>query len=111
MKIGLETEEKKGVKIFYLSGEIDMHSSPVLRKELMKYVDRKISPLVVDMGNVSFIDSSGIATFVEVLKSAMEYGGALKLTGMPESVMEIFRFTRLDKVFEIFTSVDDVIGN
>ncbi len=110
MNIGLEAVTKNDKKAFYLSGEIDMHSSPVLRKELMKLVDRKITPLIVDFGGVSYIDSSGIATFVEVLKSMMEYGGALRLTGIPDSVMEIFRFARLDSVFDIYESVDNAVA-
>src|SRR3990172_1090502 len=97
----IEIAESKGLKVIALSGDIDMHSSPELRKELMFLVQKKVTPLFVDFRGVSYIDSSGIATFVEGLKGMMAYGGKLKLIAIPERIMEIFCFAKLDKVFEI----------
>jgi anti-sigma B factor antagonist len=47
-----------------------------------------VTPLLVDLNGVSYIDSSGIATFVEGLKRMMVYGGRLKLIGLLEGVKE-----------------------
>lgn len=105
MKIAIA--ENNGVKVIALSGEIDMHSSPELRKELLSLVSNKVTPLFVDFGDVSYIDSSGIATFVEGLKGMMAYDGKLKFVGIPEQIMEIFSFAKLDKVFEIHGTMTD----
>jgi anti-sigma B factor antagonist len=105
----IEIAEHKGVKVFELSGEIDMHSSPALRRELMIFVQKKVPVLCVDFGGVSYIDSSGIATLVEGLKGMMSYGGRLKLLGIPQRVAEIFTFSKLDKVFDIYRSLDDAL--
>ena len=83
-----------------------MYSSPELRKELMLFVHKKVTPLFVDFRGVSYIDSSGIATFVEGLKGMMSYGGKLKFVGIPERIMEIFCFAKLDKVFEIYGTIE-----
>ncbi len=107
----LEVVDCKGTKIISVSGDIDMHTSPVLRKELMHLVNKKTSPLLVDFKGVSYIDSSGIATFVEGLKSMMVYGGKLKFVCIPEKIMEILCFAKLDRVFEIYGSVDDACGH
>jgi len=104
-------EEKNGRKILALSGEIDMSASPILRKELMVLIKSKVDQLLVDFRDVSYIDSSGIATFVEGLKGMMSFGGKLKLAAMPSEVREIFRFSKLDRVFEIYGSVDDAINS
>jgi anti-sigma B factor antagonist len=106
MKIAIKDDN--GIKVIAISGDIDMHSSPLLRKELMAFVQKKVTPLHVDFEEVSYIDSSGIATFVEGLKGMLTYGGKLRLVGIPERIMEIFCFAKLDKVFEIQGSRNDV---
>jgi len=103
--------EKYNKNILELSGEIDMNASPVLRKELMALVKKRVTPLVIDFNNVSYIDSSGIATFVEGLKGMMAFGGKLKLAALPAAVKEIFNFSKLDRVFEIYGSVDDALNS
>ncbi len=107
----IEISDYKGKKILALSGEIDMHESPALRKELMALVNKKVTPLVVDFHAVSYIDSSGIATFVEGLKGMMSFGGKLKLVSIPTGIMEIFSFSKLDKVFEIHGTIDDALNS
>lgn len=107
----METEisQHKGVDVLSISGEIDMYSSPQLRCELMGLLDKKVPVLFVDFGRVSYIDSSGIATFVEGLKCMMSYGGTLKFIAIPSRIMEIFSFTKLGKVFKMYESLDDAL--
>lgn len=103
----IEITEHKGAKVFSLSGDIDLYSSPALRKEIISFVEKKVPLLLVDFRDVSYIDSSGIATLVEGLRGMMSHGGKLKLLGIPERIVEIFTFSKLDKVFDICGSLDD----
>ncbi|TAN43683.1 MAG: anti-sigma factor antagonist [Nitrospirae bacterium] len=103
----INIREYEGGKVIAVSGEIDLYSSPLLRKQLMVFVKKKESPLLVDFGGVSYIDSSGIATFVEGLKGVMSFGGRMKMFGIRPAIMEIFSFSKLDKVFEIYGTIDD----
>lgn len=105
----IEIIDYQGLKVIALSGEIDMYTSPTLREELMGLINKRVTPLLVDLKEVSYIDSSGIATFVEGLKRMMSYGGRLKLIGLLEGVKEIFSFSKLDKVFEIYGNLEDAI--
>ncbi len=105
--MNIEISEYKGKKIIALSGDVDMHSSPVLREKLMDLVKKKIPILFIDFNKVSYIDSSGIATFVEGLKGMKLYGGRLQFFGVPPRIMEIFNFSKLDKVFEIYGNIED----
>ncbi len=109
--MNIEVKDYNGVKVIAPSGEIDMYSSPALRKELMSLVNKKVPVLFVDFKGVSYIDSSGIATFVEGLKGMMSYGGKLKFHGIPQKIMEIFSFSKLDKVFEIYGSIEDALNS
>jgi anti-sigma B factor antagonist len=105
----IEIVDYKGTKVMELSGEIDMYTSPELRRELMGLLQRKVSPLLVDFKEVSYIDSSGIATFVEGLKGIKTYGGRLKFFSIPDRIVEIFNFSKLDRVFEIYRNLDEAI--
>ncbi len=107
----IRVHDYKGFKVIEPSGEIDMHTSPELRKELMALIGKKETPLLINCQNVSFIDSSGIATFVEGLKGIMSYEGRFILTGIHERIMEIFIFSKLDRVFEIHKTIEDVFSN
>lgn len=102
--------ENKDWNIIHISGEIDMYSSPTLRDQLMSLIKRKIPIVFVDLKDVTYMDSSGIATFVEGLKSLKKYGGRIKFYNVPRGIMDIFKFSRLDSVFEIYKTLDDAIS-
>jgi anti-sigma B factor antagonist len=107
----IEVIDYRGEKVVVPSGDIDMYSSPELRRELMSRIEKKVPRIYIDFKEVSYIDSSGIATFVEGLKTMKSYGGRMKMLGMPEEIMEIFRFSKLDNIFEIYGNMDDAIDN
>jgi anti-sigma B factor antagonist len=109
--MNIEISDYKQKKVIALSGDVDMYSSPVLREKLMDLVKKKIPALFIDFNQVSYIDSSGIATFVEGLKGMKAYGGRLKFFGVPPRVMEIFNFSKLDKVFEIYGNIEDAFNS
>ena len=89
-----------------LSGEIDLVRSPVLRTELMATLDARPSRVVVDLSNVPLMDSSGVATLIEVLQVQRGAGGKLVLCGMQEKVQSVFEITRLTEVFTIVPDRD-----
>ncbi len=107
----IESIDSKGKKIIAITGDIDMYSSPELRDEIMGHIGKKAAALYIDLKSVTYIDSSGIATFVEGLKCMKLYGGKLRFCGMPDSILEIFRFSKLDRVFEIHGTVEDAINS
>ena len=107
----IDIVDYKGNQIVTPSGDIDMYTSPALRSELMRLITKDTKALHVDLSKVSYIDSSGIATFVEGLKKMKTFGGRLKLIGPPEGIMEIFRFSKLDNIFEIYGNIDEAIGS
>ena len=107
----IEIKDLSGKKTVRLSGEIDMYSSPELREELVRLLAKKTPIVCVDFRHVSYIDSSGIATFVESLKEMNAYGGRLELLNLPSAIMEIFMFSKLDRVFDITAETGDDVHN
>lgn len=105
-----EVGDYKGNTVISLSGDVDMHSSPMLREKLLELIKNKPPRLIVNFKGVSYIDSSGIATFVEGLKHVKAYKGRLQFSELPQSIMDIFSFSKLDKVFEICGNLDDAVS-
>lgn len=105
---GMEAKsyEKDGVRIIQVSGEINITTSPDLKKVFEKNSAKK---MVVDLEKVTYIDSSGLATLVEVLKKIRGQGGSLGLAGLSDKVRSLFEITKLDKLFSVFKNQQDAV--
>ena len=84
-----------------LTGELDMSSSPEVRSVLVGLVEKKTPRIMLNLGEMEYIDSSGLATFVECLQGVKRYGGVLRLYGVGGQIIDVFRLARLDTVFDI----------
>jgi anti-sigma B factor antagonist len=98
-------KSQSGYDLLELSGEVDLHFSPQLREKILTSL-KDGNPLLIDMASVSYIDSSGIASLVEGFQTAksakLQYG----LLNISKTAMQVLTLTRLDKVFNIYTSID-----
>jgi len=93
-----------------LDGEIDFSRSPTLRVELMQLIqDNAPRRLVIDLSNVDYMDSSGVATLVEAMQMQRKHGHKLILCGMQPKVLSIFQIARLDMVFTICDDADQAV--
>lgn len=108
----MEVEQRKTDRavIVRVSGEVDMKTSPELRRYLIALVGEKVKWIIVNIEKVNYIDSSGLATLVECLQGARKYSGRLSLTGMNENIEDIFVMTRLDTIFEVFKTEEDALA-
>ena len=94
----VKTFQQDGVNVFLVQGEINISTALELKKSFEKSPAKKV---VVDLEKVTYIDSSGLATLVEMLKRVKGQGGSLGLAGMTEKVRSLFEITKLDKLFTI----------
>lgn len=87
-----------------LQGEIDLHSSPEARKLILGCLqDGK--PTLVDLDQVAYIDSSGVASLVEGFQFARERKLDFGLVGVSTAALNVLKLARLDKVFPIYANV------
>ncbi len=93
-----------------LEGEIDLHVSPTVTASLNAMIEKKPKRLVVDLSQVTYIDSAGLAAFIEAMQKVEGYGGKFALAGLQETVRSIFEISRLDQVFQIFPDVDAALA-
>jgi len=93
-----------------LEGEIDLHESPGMREALRPLIEQKLPRIFIDMTDVSYIDSSGIAVIIDAMQRVQAYGGKLALFGIRPNVRTVFEIARLDQVFKIFPDEKSAIG-
>jgi anti-sigma B factor antagonist len=85
-----------------LDGELDLHESPRVKDKLHPALNAQAPSVVIDLREVTYIDSSGLALFIETLQRIQAYGGKLALCGLRPSVQSIFEIARLDQIFKIY---------
>ena len=105
MKIQV-TERLPHRYVVALEGELDMSTSPHVRNALLPIFGKGASHIVIDLSGVPYIDSSGIATFVEALQLARKGTVRLTLAGAGPTVQSIFDLAYLKDVFEMVPDVD-----
>lgn len=102
MSLKLDTEHRGNVAVIYIMGDVDLYSSPQLRKEILKLVTIRDARLLVNLDKVHYMDSSGLATLIEGLQHINRNNGRMAVTGLRDAVKEVFELTRLDTVFTIY---------
>jgi anti-sigma B factor antagonist len=86
-----------------VSGDIDLANSTEVRKALLHEVrDNRRSRVVLNLSEVRYIDSSGVASLVESLKASRDIGSRFILVGLSGAAREVMQLSRLLKVFEIY---------
>ena len=98
-------EDKHGVSVITLKGEVDLKNSPDARKVILNSLKRR-KHVLVDMSCVAYIDSSGVASLVEGYQTAKKKSLKFGLVGVSSAAMNVLQLARLDKVFPIHASLE-----
>ena len=105
-----KTKEFEGIPVLELSGRFDAHTVPQVSDWIkIKMTDQP--HLVIDLVNVTFVDSAALATLVQGMKQCREQDGDLLLCRLAQPVRIIFELTRLDRAFAIFDSVPVAVAS
>jgi len=108
-QMDVKTTRVDGATIVQPQGEIDLGRSPAFRSHLADAVRSNPDRLIVDLADVPYMDSSGVATLVEAMQTARDTNAKLVLCGLQDKVRSIFEIARLDMVFTIVNSCDDAL--
>lgn len=97
--------------VLALDGRFDAYSAPQVAEWLDRSTGLETGNVIVDLANVNFIDSTGLATLVKVLKRCRQHDGDLLLCGLRGPVQVIFELTTLDRAFRIFPSESSALAS
>lgn len=107
----INVEEKNDISVCRITGEITFSTSPDLRKRLIELIDNDKKKIVVSMKDVGYVDSSGMATMVEVLQKAKGVNGHLVLAEVQDKVQDILEMVKLKDIFDIYGNEEEAINS
>ena len=98
----MEITEKKneGQIILSVSGQVDTVTSPELQKSILTSF-QKVKDLVIDMSAVPYMSSAGLRALLIGQKTAASKGGSMTLTGVTDTVMQVFEMSGFSRVLNI----------
>ena len=108
--MSVKLESKNGLMVCNIRGEIDINSSPSIKKAFDNLISKKTPKVVINLSQVTYVDSSGLATLVEILKNMRPYGGRMRLTNLSSKIKSLFEITKLEKLFEIMADEEEAIS-
>ncbi|HSG17979.1 MAG TPA: STAS domain-containing protein [Anaerolineae bacterium] len=97
----------EGSWLVVVSGRLDQSQNQLLEEELQRLLDEGHHQLIVDLSDVTYVNSGGLRCLVTVWRQARERGGNVVLCGLSERLAHVFRIVGFDKVFVIYPSRAD----
>ena len=105
----IEPRREGDAIVVALRGEVTVFSSPTLRDRLHEIADGHRGRIVMDLAETTYVDSSGVATFVDMLKMVRRNEGDLVLAGISDRVRGVFEIARLADVFAMAETVEEAL--
>lgn len=97
----IEVEEKEGFYVVAPVGGLDVYTVPLFRKVVLKLEGDRRHDLIVDLTRVTFIDSSGLGSLIEMFQKTRQAEGEIAFVIDNPRIMKIIKLVNLDKVFKI----------
>ena len=98
-----------------LAGDFDLHSGPEFERRVLEALGRGASELLIDLSEVSFIDSTTIGILMRTRKRLAPLGGRVLVVTSDQNILRLFEITALDRMFEIYSrrtdALEEISGN
>src|SRR5690242_1743773 len=108
----INVREVDGIAVVELDGRVVLgDESNALREKVKQMLASGKKKVVLDMGNVTYIDSAGLGTLVALHHSARTQGASLKLSNLGAKFQEILQVTKLLTVFDVYPSESAAISS
>ena len=90
---------------------IDAHNSGELKEYLLQMMDKGENNIIVQLEHVRFIDSSGLGALLSGHKHMAAKSGRFALANIQQQVLSMFELTRLNRIFEIYADINEILTN
>jgi anti-sigma B factor antagonist len=92
-----------------LAGDFDLHVGPEFERRVLEALGRGASELLIDLSEVSFIDSTTIGILMRTRKRLAPVGGRVLVVTSDRNILRLFEITALDRMFEIYARRSDAL--
>jgi len=111
MPLDIAESMREDVVILTLKGRLTLGESNLVREKIAALSAARKHNIVVDLGAVDYIDSTGLGILVICFTSLKKQGGALKLVNPNKRNVELLLLTKLHTVFEVFNEDQDAVNS
>jgi anti-sigma B factor antagonist len=112
MSMKFTTRQVNGITVLDLSGKITLgEGSVTIRDAVRDVLATGKNQILLGLGNVNYIDSSGIGELVSALTAVKNAGGSLKLLQLTKKVQDLLQITKLYTVFDIYDDEAEAIAS
>jgi anti-sigma B factor antagonist len=109
-KLTIAEQSVEDVTVLTLTGEVTLDDGDLaFRKKIHELIDRGQKKIVVDLGGVTYIDSSGVGMMAAKLKTVRDAGGALKVVHLTSRSQRLFGMLKILTAFETFPDVESAV--
>ncbi len=100
------------IAVLHLQGKImGGPDATTLHEKLHELIENGTRSVVVDLRDVDWMNSSGLGILIGGLSALRKSGGDLRLSTVTEKIEEVLRITKLDRVFDIYATIEDAIAS
>jgi len=92
-----------------LAGDFDLHAGPDFERRVLEAIGRGCTDLLIDLSEVSFIDSTTIGILMRTRKRLAPIGGRVLVVTSDRNILRLFEITALDRMFEIYSRRTDAL--
>ena len=92
-----------------LEPRLDVVTSPGFKSFLVDRINDGVKLLTLNLGRLEFIDSSGLTVIVSTLKTLRLGGGDMTVCQVPKNIFQLFKITKLDRVFGLFQTEEEAV--
>jgi len=110
MSLELTTRSVAGSTVISCNGRIVLGEESAKLRQVVKEELADCNQIVLDLGGVGHIDSTGLGTLVALLASARKAGGGIKLANLNRHLYDVLGVTKLLTIFEVFDTAEDAAG-
>ncbi|MFY9423442.1 MAG: anti-sigma factor antagonist, partial [Bacillota bacterium] len=112
-RMSVESKQDRECLVVRVSGELDLRTAGELKSEVDPVLERAPErPVVVlDLSDVSFMDSSGMGAILGRYRTVSQMGGKLVVCGLTPQLRKLFELTGLMRIIPVYASVDDAISS
>jgi anti-sigma B factor antagonist len=112
MSLKIHPREADGAMILDLAGRITTgEPSVTVRDAVRKVIDKGFNNILLNMGEITYIDSAGLGELIAAYTTVKNRGGHLKLLNLTKRLHELMQITKLYTVFEVYDDEDEAIGS
>jgi anti-sigma B factor antagonist len=104
--VTIESRQVAGKVVLLVAGRMDAENAPEFEKKCQSWIGEGITSLVVDVGDLDYVSSMGLRSFMSIGKILQDKGGKLRICRQKGLVKQVFEITRLNSMFPPHESVD-----